>query len=414
LLQQSWDETRETIRRHPRATAWGGTALVLVLLAVAIGVSRSGGDPKAKTTVRADQSAASLNTPTTFFGNDLVVDPNHPKGTGSQSGQDSTGITLRNGDGLHLYTGTVPDYSGGSSPTTTTARGGSPETTAPSGGGNNGGTTATTAYPAAVFGGNRIAYVTNGQTWTVNPDGTDARFVANSAFYPAWAPSHSAIAVVDGQNPGGILSYITPGGGRYALTPAPTGSGNGDSRPTWSPDGVRLAFGRIDFGGSGGYSSIWVINKDGQNPHRISIAGCFTADPTWSPDGSHIAFWSSRDHCSSGDNIGSYELYVMNSDGTGVKRLGTAINSGAPAFSPDGTRIAFASDRDGNFDIWVMDADGTGETRVTSLSGDETDPTWSPDGTRIAFSRNNTIYTMKADGTDAPKAVVAGSQPSWS
>ncbi len=419
LLQQSWAETREWVGEHARVTVYGTTALVLVVLAVTIAASRDDSDPDAKTTVRADQTAVSVSTPTTFFGNDVLPNPNRSNAN-SPASPAAPGVTLKNGDGLHLYTGTVPDYrrggSGGSGSTNTTAPGGTTGTTAVAGG-DGGGGGPTTTLPAAVFGANRIAYVSGGATWTVNPDGSDPRAVANSAYYPAWAPSHAAIAVVDAQSPGGILSYISPTGARYALTPAPDGSGEGDSRPTWSPDGLRLAFGRIDFQGQGGYSSIWVINKDGQNPTRIAIAGCFSADPSWSSDGTHIAFWSSRDHCSSGDNIGATELYVMRSDGTGIKRLGTAINSQAPAFSPDGTKIAFSTDRDGNAEIYVMNADGTGQSRLSSATGEDTDPTWSPDGARIAFrsARNGGgVYSMKPDGSDVRLVVSGGTQPSWS
>ncbi|MDP1794852.1 MAG: hypothetical protein Q8K63_12035 [Acidimicrobiales bacterium] len=414
LLQQSWDETREWVGDHTRATVYGATALVLVVLAVAVAASRddSTGD---QTTVRADQTAVSVSTPTTFFGNDILPNPNRPDTAGASG---APGKTLRSGDGLNLYTGAIPDYTGGKGKTTTTVAGGGPQSTSPTGGGTGSGTT-TTTLPAAAFGANRIAYVTgSGATWTVNPDGSDPRFVANSAYHPAWAPSHAALAVVDAQSPGGILSYIAPSGARFALTPAPDGSGEGDSRPTWSPDGLRLAFGRVDFQGSGGYSSIWVVNKDGQNAQQISVAGCFTADPTWSPSGTHIAFWSSRDHCSGSGAIGTYELYVMRSDGSNVRRLGTAVNSGAPAFSPDGTKIAFASDRDGNFEVYVMTSEGEEETRITTTAGEDTDPTWSPDGSRIAFrsARNGGgIYSMKPDGTDV-RLVVSGaaSQPSWS
>ncbi len=414
LLRQSWGETREWVGEHTRATVYGSTALVLVVLAVAIAASRDD-STKDATTVRADQTAVSISTPTTFFGNDILPNPNRPNPPGSQ---DPQAKTLRSGDGLHLYTGTIPDYTAGKGKTTTTVGGGT-SPTSPTGGGGGGGTTTTSLAPV-VFGSNRIAYVADGSTFTVNPNGSDPRFVANSAFYPAWAPSHQAIAVVDAPSPGGVLSYINPAGARYALTPVPDSSNEGDSRPTWSPDGLRLAFGRIDFQGSGGYSSIWVINKDGQNPHRISVAGCFTADPTWSPDGTHIAFWSSRDHCSGSGVIGTYELYVMRSDGTSVKRLGTAVNSEAPAFSPDGTEIAFASARsphDDDFEIYVMPADGGEQTRLTTAAGEDTDPTWSPDGSRLAFrsARNGGgIYSMKPDGTDVRLVVQGGTQPTWS
>jgi Tol biopolymer transport system component len=90
----------------------------------------------------------------------------------------------------------------------------------------------------------------------------------------------------------------------------------------------------------------------------------------------------------------------MNADGTAQTRLsdGTADDSD-PAWSPDGNRIAFRSDRAGNGDIYVMRADGTG---VTLLTNNAREPAWSPDGSRIAFTRpggNWDIYVMNANGT---------------
>lgn len=396
LLQESWAETREWLTSHTRATAYGATALVLTLLAVTIAATRDEGRER-DTTVRADQTAVSVSTPTTLFGDDLVPNPNRPL---TPTPSAAPGNAVR----------TTPSAPArGRTATTTGAGKGGPTTT------GAGGPTTTALAPEA-FGPNRIAFVSNGSTYTARPDGSDLRLIASNAFYPAWAPSHQALAVVDGQNPGGALSYVDPSGARRPLTTAPDASGEGDSRPTWSPDGLRLAFGRVDFQGVGGYSSIWVINKDGQNARQISVAGCFSADPTWSPIGTHIAFWSSRDHCTSGD-IGSYELYVMRSDGTEVRKLGTATNSGAPVFSPDGSKIAFASDRDGDFEIFVMNADGSNQESITTFAGEDTDPTWSPDGSRIAFrsARNGGgVFTMKADGTDVRLVAPGAIHPSWS
>ena len=79
-----------------------------------------------------------------------------------------------------------------------------------------------------------------------------------------------------------------------------------------------------------------------------------------------------------------------------------------PAWSPDGTRIAFGSNRDGDRDIYVMDADGGNVQQLTDDPESDRDPAWSPDGTRIAFTRNGDIYVMDADGgnvqllTDGP------------
>ena len=120
--------------------------------------------------------------------------------------------------------------------------------------------------------------------------------------------------------------------------------------------------------------------------------------PAWSPDGSRIAFVSDRD--------GSVDIYAMKADGTGVTRLTRdAAWDLFPAWSPDGSRIALSSDRDGNPEIYVMNADGTGMMRLTrgSPEGESGQPTWSPDGSGIAFASerdgNFDIYVMNADGT---------------
>ena len=75
-----------------------------------------------------------------------------------------------------------------------------------------------------------------------------------------------------------------------------------------------------------------------------------------------------------------------------------------PAWSPDGTRIAFESHGDGASNIYTMRADGTDVRQLTANGADDVDPVRSPDGTRIAFDSNRGgrrgIYTIRADGTD--------------
>jgi Tol biopolymer transport system component len=95
---------------------------------------------------------------------------------------------------------------------------------------------------------------------------------------------------------------------------------------------------------------------------------------------------------------------------------------GSPAWSPDGSRIAFSSERDGNAEIYVMKADGSGMTRLTHTSADERDPAWSPDGRTIAFITGRTgkteLSTMKPDGSDQKKLLSMdrgdAAEPRWS
>src|SRR5215204_3542268 len=100
--------------------------------------------------------------------------------------------------------------------------------------------------------------------------------------------------------------------------------------------------------------------------------------PAWSPDGRRIAFYSERD--------GNAEIYVMNADGTGVTRLtNTRADEGYPAWSPDGRTISFDSDRDGNFDVFAMNVDGTNVRPLTRHPGRDVSASWSPDGRAIVF-----------------------------
>ena len=100
--------------------------------------------------------------------------------------------------------------------------------------------------------------------------------------------------------------------------------------------------------------------------------------PAWSPDGTRIAFYSERD--------GNAEIYVMNADGTGVTRLtNSSADEGYPAWSPDGRTISFDSDRTGNFDVFAMNTDGSNVRPLTKHPARDVSATWSPDGSTIVF-----------------------------
>ena len=130
------------------------------------------------------------------------------------------------------------------------------------------------------------------------------------------------------------------------------------------------------------------MNADGSGQTRLTYDPEPDFRPSWSPDGRRIAFDSFRDENS--------EVYVMNADGSGQTRLTNhPAHDFGPSWSPDGGRIAFASERDGNsfasdhdgnVEIYVLNADGSGQTRLTDNPAYDDTPSWSPDGGRIAFA----------------------------
>jgi len=150
--------------------------------------------------------------------------------------------------------------------------------------------------------------------------------------------------------------------------------------PAWSPDGTRLAF----IARNGGQIQdsprfyLYVINADGSGKTRVTLdrpASFFKfADlggPAWSPDGTKLAFANSRD--------GNAEIYVIDAGGGNPQRLTTNSSQDVfPSWSPDGTMIAFASNREGNFEIYVMNADGSNQKQITDNNADNYDPVWQP------------------------------------
>jgi len=181
--------------------------------------------------------------------------------------------------------------------------------------------------------------------------------------------------------------------------------------PAYSPDGRWIAFSRAE----NGSTDIYVVSRAGGDLRRLTTSRGIDTNPAWSPSGREIAFTSSRS--------GTPQLYVMDAEGTNVRRItwSGSYNDGA-AWHPEGTAIAYSyREKGGNrFDIAVVDV-VTGESRLlTQAPGSHEAPAFSPDGRRIVFQSNRSgspqIWVMSASGQDLRQLTAEGQNfaPAWS
>jgi TolB protein len=283
-------------------------------------------------------------------------------------------------------------------------------------------------------GGGKIAFVSdrdgNSEIYIMNANGSGVtRLTNNSAVdtYPDWSPDGKHIAFESNRedpdpancNPCNYKIYImnADGSGVTRLT----NNSASDYVPAWSPDGKHIAF----HSKRDGNREIYIMNADGSGQTRLTSNTAEDYEAKWSPDGKHIAFYSTRDdpNPDSCDNICKTEIYIMNTDGSGVTRLTNNSDfDESPVWSPDGKYIAFDSTQGDPdpakcsscfWNIYIMNADGSVVTPLTNNSGNNFYPAWSPDGKHIAFSSerddpnrstcsdkcNYDIYIMNADGS---------------
>jgi hypothetical protein len=238
----------------------------------------------------------------------------------------------------------------------------------------------------------KIAYTDGDHLMVMNPDGTGANEILTPPVFrdPAWSADGSTLAGIGGF----FIAFVKPDGSGYRTigTPWPPWL-----KVSWAPDSTKLVFGAFSLAFP--FDFIYTINVDGTDPRLLASRGYVA--PKWSPKGDKIVFTFGQGLV---DPRGG--LYTMSPDGQDVTKIpGTVYGDLFADWSPDGQRIVFERRQD----IYSIGVDGSNLAQLTSDRHNNV-PVWSPDGTKIAFTSNRTpctsslcgngqIYVMNADGS---------------
>jgi Tol biopolymer transport system component len=231
------------------------------------------------------------------------------------------------------------------------------------------------------------------------------------------AAGNGRLIVALEENPGvRLYSVAVNGTGGRFLTGHDQPADGGilvEAHPDWSPEAGRIVFTRyIVEGREAASPKIWAVDPDGSNLVQLTRGPRPDFLPAWSPDGTKIAFTR--------EFRGSAEIFLMNADGSGVTQVthDRAAHEQHPAWSPDGTRIAYRSAARRSQDLFVMNADGSEPMRLTSGPFEASDPAWSPDGEQLAFICDADLCLVGAEQGSRPVQLVgtaaAEFSPRWS
>ena len=246
----------------------------------------------------------------------------------------------------------------------------------------------------------RVAYLSNGQIYAANPDGSNPIPLtsdARSARTPEWSrdgtsfafslispkpgtnsPTHYGDIVVANADGSNLITID-----RDTVDPSPT---------VWSPDGRWLVYSKI----VGAGDQIFIAASDGSSPPtRIGSPDTINWSPLFSPDGTKILYF-----------LGDSHVAVMDRDGSNARQLNTTAFTGVQSlvWHPDGNHVVVSAATSEATDLWFLYLDGTPERQMSLPGRAEVGPSWSPDGNRLVYlistdPQGFTPVVADADGT---------------
>ena len=271
--------------------------------------------------------------------------------------------------------------------------------------------------------------------WSINPDGTGATNLTNTAsIYErggSWSPDGTKIAFIVYP---GVWVMNADGSGRVEITPDVSGPPFYDAHVqarsvAWSPDGDKIAISNDD-GCAPNHSpgQVILVNTDGSNPTQVvcrwphipagTFKGAGATGASWHPNGQKLAVAGPVDASCNGPNV-----WTVNSDGTDMTDVtfGDAGPELDPDWAPDGSKIVFEENGDcGSVNpLATINPDGSQKTPITGPPPptDGFSPVWSPDRARIIYARSSGLWVVNADGTGATNLTAAtgvqGAPTSW-
>jgi eukaryotic-like serine/threonine-protein kinase len=287
-------------------------------------------------------------------------------------------------------------------------------------------------------------YYENGDIWVMDATGGTGSQVVGDAFGPAFSPDGKSLAF-DAPWGGARRVWVADVSGRNARQiTSDSSDAIVHTHPKWSPDGKRLVFRRAEKI----QSDIAVVELGSQSIVRLTADAAVDLDPTWGPDGRTVYFASARGGglnlwrvalsetgtpagqpqqltTGAGDDIeptvrpGGEVGFAVRGINSDIWRLPVSPETGKPtgepeplaastrvesrgSWSPDGSAIAFNSDRSGQMNIWIRTLASGRDRQLTTGVGGDYQPQWSPDGKRLTFfsarGGNNDIWSIEAAG----------------